>query len=480
MTKKEHCSEQKDVNVDMDTVCDHESKRASMELKSLLSPEKALYLLYNLVDRNPNLWLDLHQLLQPAGTTDDELDGKRSQCDMHIIDKVLRNLRDLQLSQLAMDTLSVIISFLPLIDCLRFSETCHFFHELIPKYIDAISLEQLHSIQPSMYSLFFKCQRLRYLSIDATSKYDDHEHHEHALLFLFPFDRFRNLRELILINISFVNNSPNQFAFNGGMYSLCDLQLISCQAIECSVWLQLTSIQHSPNLTNLAIRNCSTYQSQSQPSSSSIQHVQHHHHHHDLLRHLVLSTQHTQIRNLTLTLFDADIVKLMRMNRCFIHNLHKLELGLIDKRVRTRRGRIHQRYQEQQEDHVDISAIFRQLFMSSSNTDIDNEHQFANLQILLIDFCPLPHARGYDDISPTDLHDFALHLPHTFPSLKLLGLYGSHSPLLFNDDHLYGFLRAKCLPQIIDLSIGFEDLSINYQRDHNATNLVQEILNTLT
>ena len=48
--------------------CDMSSSiysESALELKKLLSPEKALDILYNLVDTHPRLWTDIYNILYP-------------------------------------------------------------------------------------------------------------------------------------------------------------------------------------------------------------------------------------------------------------------------------------------------------------------------------------------------------------------------------------------------------------------------------
>eukprot|EP01083_Nonionella_stella_P001228 3591_1 len=420
----------------------------ALELKKLLSPEKALFLLYNLVDKNPQLWQDLNCILHPSEQQNGEIDRKEEEEELHehFTRNVLRNLRALQLSELPLDTLGVITQFLSLKSCLRWSQTASFFHLLIPKYIDVISLEQ--TICHQIYNLFSKCERLKHLSIDGA-------YLSSCINLKFPFAKFKSIQELILVNIRFINkinrdmplSSNNIYRFDGGTYSLSNLQLISCEQIDAASWIPLTSSKHSPDLKNVTIR---MYQQNTRRHRErvldriGVDTV------YSFTKQLVSSHCHSQITNLSLTIHNVEIIECMRANPHFIHNLRKFEVGLMDRRC------------EEDESANNISIIFQALFA-------ENVANFENLEILLIDFCPNIYSQGYNDISPTDLSNFARNLPSVFPSLQLLALYGSMSQLLFNDTHLHALLSAatNCvLSQIIDLSIGFEGLSSAVMRDH--------------
>merc|ERR1712228_112016 len=115
----------------------------------------------------------------------------------------------------------------------------------------------------------------------------------------------------------------------------------------------------------------------------------------------------------------------------------------------------------------EISALFCELF--ADNADFA---RFENLEILMIDFCPSGHCSGYNDVKPSDLTQFAASIPKIFPNLKLLALYGSQRQLLFNESHLNALLNVKRLEQIIDLSLGFEDVSSVNE------SMIKNILNT--
>jgi len=174
---------------------------------------------------------------------------------------------------------------------------------------------------------------------------------------------------------------------------------------------------------------------------------------------LVSSRNHSQIRFLSLILHDDHLLNTMTMNSFFIQNLKKLELGLIDRAP----------YNHDHDGGAQISVLFRRLFEggnqrenneeNSSSNSIMHRPVFRNLEMLLIDFCPEPHSNGFNDITPLDLSEFSTSIPTVFPALKLLALYGSHSELYFDDMHLKGLLDGHRLPQIIDLSLGFEHLS---------------------
>eukprot|EP01084_Bolivina_argentea_P193983 332785_1 len=408
------------------------------ELKNLLSPEKALHLLHSLLDKNPILWRDLNDILHPNNNNNITNDTCE---DANIfISNVLRNLRQLQLSELPLEILCTITQFLPLKSCLSLCETSSFFSNIIPKYIDIIHLDQ--DITESVYKLFSKSERLKYLTIDGTYKCLHLK-----ILFAFPFAKLKSLKELYLVNVKFEHKNETIYKFTGGTYSLCDLQLDSVSNINVNTWIKLTSSKHCPNLTNISIRPSSNI-----CTDNTIN---------EFAKQIMSSKCHSQIRNLCLNIYNINILKTLRMNQDFIGNLYKFEIGLIDK----------QEEHDQQIHNVNISVIFQTLFC----IDNRNYYSFRKLEMLLIDFCPNSYSQGYNDISPIDLSNFIQNMPQLCPSLKLLALYGSMNVLLFNDDHLNSLLYKTnniVIPQIIDLSIGFEDMS------SNVDNLIIDIMNT--
>jgi len=431
------------------------STAPSSELKDLLSPEKALYLLYNLVDQHPDLWYGLHRLLtneNPAEKDQAIADGRAEKI---VICSVLQSLRDLQLQQLPVDNLCSIIRFLSWSDCLKLCATSTFFCDLVPKYITDVCLQlKAAAIHESVYKLLHKCQRLKRLTVDAA---DMHEHEENDATIMFPFSTLKSLQQLILDHVTLM---PNPIAFdNNSVSALQTVALHACNNIDSDVWIPLLSKEHSPKLTSLTIRNTDNIN-------------------HDIfLQRLALSPNHSQLRFLSFTVHDVQVIKSLRRNQCLIRNLHKLEIGLLDRETET-------------QHIIDFVQLFRCLSVphpqkcrgehADTNQDAsDKLYSFENLEILLIDFCPSVHSRGFLDISPRDLQQFGRHLPQTFPAVKLLGLYGSHSPLSFDDQHLHGFLRDNYLPQIIDLSIGFEELTLDFrgEEDERDTHFLRRILN---
>jgi len=168
---------------------------------------------------------------------------------------------------------------------------------------------------------------------------------------------------------------------------------------------------------------------------------------------LVASPNHCHIKNLSLTVCSSDlnIATSLRSNRGLMMNLQRLELGLIDQHS------MHRSVQR-------ISALFRALLCCEDEDEVESDEStskmlcFKSLEMLSIDFCPAAHS-GDNDVSPDDLRCLAQSIPRMFPALRLLALFGSESTLLFNDAHLDGFLRGHRLEQLIDLSLGFEDMT---------------------
>jgi len=410
-------------------------QQMALELKQLLSPEKALHLLHLLVERNPTLWLDIRDTLHPEQSSTDA------------ISTVLRNLRALQLTQLSTDTLSVMTRFLSLSSCLRLSETCSFFNHFVPKHIDVIHV--VSDPSPSMRRFFAKCERLRTLSIDGAWK------SVRSIPFALPLSRCKSLRELSLINVRLTADTKAA-AFAGGRFRLRDLELNSCSNLDVEAWTQLSSRRHAPDLRSVAIKTRHSLDidmddevdGEGEPRADD-----------SLMRfisRLVASPNHNHITNLALTVSSSDlsVATSLRRNRGMMANLKRLQLGLLD------RDSLHRSVQN-------IAALFRTLLCRDDYTDPSGGEElvFSRLEMLSIDFCPTAHSGGFNDVSPSDLRRMSRDLPRLFPKLRLLALYGSHSSLLFNEAHLDGFLSggAGCLRQIIDLSLGFEGLAPRHQ-----------------
>jgi len=423
----------------------------TMELQQLVSPEKALHLLCNMVDANPSLWRDLHLVLN---SDDDDciMNNNDDQTITHCVSSVLHNLRSLQLSELPVDTISVITSFLPWRCCLHWGATNSFFNRLIPKYIHEIFLNV--KISRPVYKLLYKVQHLRFLSIDGSVHLDGaHEN----MPFLIPFGTFKSVQSLNFKNVRFLSALQESYRFDGGRYSARSLLLNSCHIEDRRTWVQMTSNSHSPDLETVRIVDHIPANGAAVESLS------------EFALDLVSSRDHHQIRNLALTLYDDAILSTMRRNPFFARNLKKLEIALIHRDCLQQNG---------QNDHDDIGEnntanLFRTLFMSPASED-SNHAIFRNLEMLLIDFCPNTHCGRFTDIAPSDLSAFSASIPTVFPALKLLALYGSGRELPFTDEHLRGFLDVDGhLEGIIDLSLGFEHLSAA-SFDH----LVGDILNT--
>lgn len=435
---------------------DTSSKLAS-ELRRLVSPEKAQYLLWKLVDSNPSLWVDLQQILDPEHSSTSSPtfpvhrnqhleDDQESLMPQSAVNSVLRRLQSLQLSELPLDTLGIVTSFLSLRDSLRWSGTDSFFLRSIPKYIASMELED--DITRSVYDLLFKAERLRALSINGWRRPLDEK-----LPFLMSMNRLKSVETMSFKNVHFVANRLEQHRFEGGTYSVRDLDITSCANLDRSEWLQMTARSHSPDLETvrivlddepLAMDRVDREEGPLRERSV-----------HDFVVDLVRSTEHRQIRNLALSVHGDDILSAMRMNPMLIGNLKKLELGLMDRHCH--------------HDHsTDIAANFRRLFSRNAERAV-----FGNLEMLLIDFCPNAHGGVFNDVSPSDLSEFSASIPAVFPALKLLALYGSRSKLMFGDEHLRGLLDGHCVEQIVDLSLGFEHLS-----DHLVDRLVPDILAT--
>jgi len=428
----------------------------SMELQRLLSADKALNLLCSLVDSNPSLWLDLHRILESNGAPPKRKQSQRTHSVVHdpnmihsirdSANTVLNHLHLLQLSELPVDTLGVITSFLPLQNCLQWSRCNKFFNRMVPKYIVDIHINS--KITRPIYKLLYKMDHLRQLSIDGFS-FDD------RVPFLIPFSKLKSVHTMTFQNVHFLPTVQDQYRFQGGTYSVRDLLLNSCSITDRQQWLECTSDTHSPDLETLRV----ILNHHKLPLANAIAEEEWKENSlHQFMMDLVSSTNHSQIRFLSLILHDDHLLNTMTMNSFFIQNLKKLELGLIDRTP-------YNRYNHDQDGGTQISVLFRRLFAGGNGTESDPESQsvngtvFRNLEMLLIDFCPEPHSNGFNDITPLDLSEFSTSIPTVFPALKLLALYGSHSELYFDDMHLKGLLDGHRLPQIIDLSLGFEHLS---------------------
>jgi len=465
----------------MDESPEFKTETMALELRRLVSPEKALYLLCKLVASKPSLWVDLQRILSPndalnrgdppltplddgdetknaensantenAENTENEGKKEDAESPQYAMKSVLGHLRRLQLSELPTDTLGIITSFLSLQDSLRWSGTNAFFNRSVPKHIPSVSVEG--DITRSVYNLLSKAEHLRSLAVHGW-----HQSMEEKTPFLVTMNNLKSVETMRFKNIDFVANQLEQCRFDGGRYSVRDLEIVSCSGLDRSQWLPMTSSLHSPNLETLRIE-LDDEGLIDEREDGPFARRERTHSVHDFVVDLARSTEHRQIRNLALNVHGDDILRSMRMNPFFIGNLKKLELGLMDRHCRHSLDR-----------GSDIAMNFRRLFSMNGPSDCA---VFANLEMLLIDFCPDPHG-GFNNVSPSDLSEFSASIPTVFPALKLLALYGSRSELMFGDEHLHGLLDGHCIDQIIDLSLGFQYLS-----DHCIDRLAVDILGT--
>jgi len=311
---------------------------------------------------------------------------------------------------------------------------------MVPKYIIDIHINS--KITRPIYKLLYKMDHLRQLSIDGVS-------FEDRVPFLIPFHKLKSVHSMTFQNVHFVPSIQDQYRFQGGRYSVRDLLLSSCAIMDPQEWIEFSSNTHSPDLETLRVilnhskllSSANALNLEEEWTENSL---------HQFMVDLLSSTNHTQIRFLSLVLYDDHLLRTMTMNPLFIQNLKKLELGLIDPSP-------YNHYAHDHDGVAEISVLFRSLFASGNRNE--KRGVFRNLEMLLIDFCPEPHSNGFNDITALDLSEFSASIPTMFPALKLLALYGSHSELCFDEMHLKGLLDGHHLPQIIDLSLGFEHLS---------------------